>query len=106
MEGYLDGTWINGSHWYYDPFDIYSDYKVDHILEILGELNSDYNPPSLSVMAGIYEQESMYFLYNILDKSDQDHKPVPVPEPNSVFLLLAGLVFLCLANHFFLKRPR
>lgn len=101
MEGYIKGVGINGYHWYGDPFNLYSNYSVDHFFEILGELNSTYNPPSLSNMAGISNQESMYFLYSTIN-SNEDSKPVP--EPGSFLLLISFIILFSIKNIIFHNR--
>jgi len=91
--GYASGSYINGYHWYSDPFDLYSEYNVDHFLELLGE-SFNYTADT-SVVAS---DQSMYFLAMILRTPEPEPVPTPVPEPNSTLFLITGLIFLFLFN--------
>jgi hypothetical protein len=99
--GFGKGVWINGSHWYADPFYLYSDYTIDHApLSVLGA------PDLQTVSAILYEQQTMYFLRNILSEQP-DPTPVPVPEPSAIALLVCcvAVVFIykqikCLTRSF------
>ena len=85
--GLGEGVWINTGHWYEDPFYLYSDYKIDHVYESVL-----FAPDLQTVSALLYEQQSMYFLANIILQPDPAPTPVPVPEPSSVCLLLMGVL--------------
>ena len=91
--GLDEGVWINGGHWYADPFNLYSDYKVNYTpLSVLTA------PDLQTVSAILYEQQSMYFLQNILSEQ-HDPIPTPVPEPSSL-----ALIFCCVAVMFICKK--
>ena len=94
--GLGEGIWINAGHWYEDPFRLCSDYKIDHAYESVL-----FAPDLQTVHALLYEQQSMYFLANIIIKPDPPPDPVPVPEPSSICSFLIGIACV-----FFLIRIR
>jgi hypothetical protein len=83
--GYGEGLWINGSHWYGDPYHLYSDFTT----------NFDLSPNPLY----IYNDggQNLYIFYNAVLKPDI--QPVPVPEPSCLFLAVCSILMI-----FFLKK--
>lgn len=97
--GYAEGVYINGSHWYHDPFNLFGEYSVDHLLEILGE-NQINNYSAL-----VQDQENMFIFYSII-KQEPEPIPVPVPEPNTTFLLILGYFLILIKKGFKIRTPK
>ena len=87
--GYGGGVWINGYHWYGDPYNLYSDFTTTH--------NIAPDPLYIYNDGG----QSMYLFYNMALAPDPSPTPVPVPEPSSIALLITGLWFI--KKYFFKK---
>lgn len=103
--GFGEGIWINGSHWYADPFYLYSDFKIDRQYE--STLFDIYVAPQTSTMGGSGSGQDLYFLYAAINSgSDPIPTPVPVPEPSSFMLFLIGLLGIFLFNKVLTRRSR
>lgn len=101
--GFGEGIWINGSHWYADPFYLYSDYTINRQYE--STLFDTYVVQSASMVSG--GGQDMYFLYNAINSSSEPlPTPVPVPEPSSFVLFLIGLLGIFLFNKVLTRRRR
>lgn len=72
--GYVSSTPINGGHWYSDPFNLFTDFGLDHI-------SDSYMTSSSSVL--IYPVVTYTYISN--------PEPVPVPEASSLVLSVIAL---------------
>jgi len=101
--GFGDGVWINGSHWYADPFMLYSDYTINHYYEL--SFYETYVGSQINVLSGLQYQQDMFFLYNIIN-NDTVTPITPVPEPSSFCLFLVGMLVAILFNKVLTRKRR
>ena len=91
--GYESGVWINEGNWYSDPYNLYSDFTTDRLIQ------TEYDPLYIYNDGG----QGLYLFYNAV--LSQDHTPInPVPESSSVVMLSFGLAAFFIIKKFF-KKP-
>lgn len=79
--GFANGLGILGGHWYSDPYNLYSDWKIDRNYEA-------------SLVNNNFINYGVFFTYVVYPNNDPipNPDPIPVPEPSSFCLLISGFV--------------
>ena len=83
--GYAQGLGILGGHWYSDPYNLFTDWKIDRVYDASLVNNNFVN----------YNSFYVYVYYTNINPSPQPD-PIPVPEPSSFILLISGLLTIFL----------
>ena len=89
--GYAQGVGILGGHWYSDPYNLFSDWKIDRNYEASLVNNNFIN----------YDTFFVYVAY--APNPAPSPEPIPVPEPSSFILLIAGLLAIFLFKNLLTK---
>ena len=84
--GFANGVGILGGHWYSDPYQLFSSWKIDRYYES-------------SLVDNNFIQYDAFFIYVAYAVSIQQTpvpepkpEPIPIPEPSSFCLLIVGLL--------------